>query len=275
LVGNGATAWEYDVFPSTPSVLYNFNMVPKALWDEYNAGYCVEYFNGVKPTNGTDPATCDDLWSQMSHLITPLNWYDLYRAQLSTQMTEQEREVTVMVEGQEKKYKKGYTMSEYAPWLFKKNKLGKGAKSMVDTRVFSSDFVSEYVNNATLRTFFHITKGAPGWQQCGGIDYHYQQEGSLWIYSILKSAGIRMLFYAGDTDAMVPLAGTRKWIKDLGWQVTEKWRPWTTEKQVSGYIVRYEGLDFVTVKGVGHMAPQWARQPVQEMVTNWIGDKSL
>jgi carboxypeptidase C (cathepsin A) len=79
-----------------------------------------------------------------------------------------------------------------------------------------------------------------------------------------------MMFYSGDTDGAVPLAGTRKWIKELNWPIIDAWRPWYTNEQVSGYIVGYEGLDFITVKGVGHMAPQWARQPVQEMITNWI-----
>jgi len=29
-------------------------------------------------------------------------------------------------------------------------------------------------------------------------------------------------------------------------------------------------MDFATVHGVGHMAPQWAREPVTTMITNWI-----
>lgn len=29
-------------------------------------------------------------------------------------------------------------------------------------------------------------------------------------------------------------------------------------------------LDFVTIKGVGHMAPQWARKPMADLITEWI-----
>jgi len=39
---------------------------------------------------------------------------------------------------------------------------------------------------------------------------------------------------------------------------------------VRGYVTQHEGLDFATVHGVGHMAPQWAREPVTTMITNWI-----
>jgi serine carboxypeptidase-like clade 2 len=52
------------------------------------------------------------------------------------------------------------------------------------------------------------------------------------------------------------------------------WRPWYTNgtngSQVSGYVEEYDGLTFATVKGVGHMAPQWARQAVQEMITAFM-----
>ena len=63
------------------------------------------------------------------------------------------------------------------------------------------------------------------------------------------------MFYSGDTDGAVTTYGSKRWIKDLAWTVTDPWRPWYTNGQVSGYVERYDGLDFVTVKGVGHMAP--------------------
>jgi serine carboxypeptidase-like clade 2 len=64
-----------------------------------------------------------------------------------------------------------------------------------------------------------------------------------------------MLFYSGDTDGAVTTYGSKQWIKDLDWAVTTPWRPWKTNEQVSGYVENFDGLDFVTIKGVGHMAP--------------------
>jgi carboxypeptidase C (cathepsin A) len=79
-----------------------------------------------------------------------------------------------------------------------------------------------------------------------------------------------MMHYSGDTDGAVPTLGTKKWIKTLNWDIQDSWTPWMFNAQVAGYKEKYDGLDFVTVKGVGHMAPQWARGPVQTMVTAWI-----
>jgi carboxypeptidase C (cathepsin A) len=83
------------------------------------------------------------------------------------------------------------------------------------------------------------------------------------------------MFYSGDTDGAVTTYGSRRWIKDLHWGVEEAWRPWFTNGQVTGYVERYDGLDFVTVKGVGHMAPQWARLPVTNMITSWVFDETF
>lgn len=172
-------------------------------------------------------------------------------------MTNEERMGFAMVEGEMKVYKKGYTLDEKAPWAW-----GSKQSKALEIKDVANDALSDYVNDAKMREALHIPAAAQAWQQCGGIDYHYQQEASLWIYPIMKQNGIKALFYSGDTDGAVPLAGTRKWIAKLDWKVLEAWRPWFTNNNVSGFVEKYEGLDFVTVKGVGHMAPQWARQPV-------------
>ncbi len=40
-----------------------------------------------------------------------------------------------------------------------------------------------------------------------------------------------------------------------------------TNNQVSGYIIDYDNFQFATVHGVGHMAPQWKREDVTNLVT--------
>jgi carboxypeptidase C (cathepsin A) len=62
MVGNGATNWDFDVSPSFPETVYNFNLIPKSLIDTFNSNYCVIYFNGFRPDNGTSTETCDKLF---------------------------------------------------------------------------------------------------------------------------------------------------------------------------------------------------------------------
>lgn len=84
-----------------------------------------------------------------------------------------------------------------------------------------------------------------------------------------------MMHYSGDRDGAVPTYGTRGWVQSLNWERKQEWHPWTTLGQVSGFFERYDGLDFVTVKGVGHMSPQYARQDVQSMITAWIHNEDF
>jgi len=48
-----------------------------------------------------------------------------------------------------------------------------------------------------------------------------------------------------------------------------------TNSQVSGYVEKYDGLDFVTVHGVGHMAPQWRPQDVTQMISAWLHNETF
>lgn len=87
------------------------------------------------------------------------------------------------------------------------------------------------------------------------MNYSEQHEASEWIYDVLRYK-VRKLFYSGDTDGSVVTYGSKRWIMNLDWPVSTVWNPWKTDEQVAGYVEKYEGdLDFVTVKGVGHMAP--------------------
>jgi hypothetical protein len=56
-VGNGATNWDYDVSPSLPETVYNFNMIPHSIIDYFKKAGCVFYFNDFKNHEG--PPECD------------------------------------------------------------------------------------------------------------------------------------------------------------------------------------------------------------------------
>lgn len=100
--------------------------------------------------------------------------------------------------------------------------------------------------------------------------YMSYREGSVWIYPILKAYGYRLMHYSGDTDGAIPTLGTRKWINEFAWPVTNDWRPYTTDGQISGYLIDYDNFQFATVHGVGHMAPQWKRKDMTSLIMKYI-----
>jgi len=220
MVGNGATNWDVDVSPSFPETVFQFNMIPKHLLDSMTENGCVYYFNDFR--NHSGPASCDAIWKKIQALTSSVNWYDLYRPADTNPLgnSDAARMGKVVINGEERTYKKGYTFAEYTPWL--KN---------VDQGPVMGSFLSDYVNSAELRTALNIPDTLnKTWTMCWNSNFTYAitPEASVWIYPILKANGIRMMFYSGDTDGALPTYGTKRWISRLNWDIKAAWRPWLT-----------------------------------------------
>jgi len=277
LVGNGATDWLVDNAPSIPPTITKFGLVPQPWLDQFEQDGCKYYFSDSLYPHEGGPE-CDDLYDKIMGMIQDLNIYDMFRTNLIDVSDEGERVFksvedrmrTVNINGHEKTYKRGFTSNEYLWWS------NSPLKSDND---LTGEFLSDWMNLNETRAALHIGDEAPGWSECNGdvyTEYKLTKEGSFWIYPVLKAAGIRMMFYSGETDGALPTYATKEWIANLNYDVVEEWKPWMYgDNQVAGWWERYDGLDFVIVRGVGHMAPQWAPEAVLNMVNNWIANKPI
>ncbi len=72
--------------------------------------------------------------------------------------------------------------------------------------------MADYLNRADVRAALNIPQSVQAWEGCRGITYPFSVEGSIWIYTILKPYGYKLMHYSGDTDGVVPTIGTRRWI---------------------------------------------------------------
>jgi len=156
-------------------------------------------------------------------------------------------------------------MSEYTPWM----------KHLESGRIVG-DGLTDYINSQAVRTALNIPTDVQAFHLCMGdeLQYHPLAEGSKWIYSVLRRK-LKIMFYSGDTDGALPTSGSKAWIQSLHWKKTEDTRQWYTDGQVSGYVEQYDGLDFVTVHGTGHMAPGWKPKQVTTMITAWIHNEDF
>ena len=200
----------------------------------------------------------------MMKTFNTVNIYDMYRTNSVSGLraNHEERIGKTIIGGEEVTYKRGHTHAEYTKFM-------RHLLENADDAVVLGDAVTDYMNWESTRSAFNIPDSVQAWEDCTNLNYEMQSEGSIWIYPILRNK-LRIMIYSGDTDACVPTYGTKQWIEELGWATTQGWRALYTDGQVSGYGQNYEGLDFFTVKGVGHMAPQWARKPVVNMMMSWI-----
>jgi len=148
-----------------------------------------------------------------------------------------------------------------------------------------------FFNNEEVKEALHIWKNASihnnqqEWMMCVNFNYTSLPNASYWIYPHMISKGYRILVYSGDTDGAVPTDGTIRWIqalaKEIGMYIKKPMTQWTlpgvqpNNPQVAGYSTIYSGLEFVTVKGVGHMVPQWNRPAAYKMIYSFLNGVPL
>jgi serine carboxypeptidase-like clade 2 len=72
--------------------------------------------------------------------------------------------------------------------------------------------------------------------------------------------GLKIYYYSGDFDGLVPIQGTLDWLKryrgSYGATVKKSWRVWSADdgKSTSGMVWELDGITFWSVFGAGHMA---------------------
>lgn len=137
---------------------------------------------------------------------------------------------------------------------------------------------SQYLNNDLVRAAIHVQNMSSGgqWSICGAqINYQSNIDSLLPVYPTLISK-YRVLIYNGDVDACVAWNGNEQWTSSLGYPVKAGWHSWSVNSQVAGYATVYDAknssFSFVTVKGAGHMVPEY--MPVQglEMFNRFINN---
>jgi carboxypeptidase C (cathepsin A) len=136
-----------------------------------------------------------------------------------------------------------------------------------------------YLNNATVRTQLNIPQSVQAWDLCNEeINTNYQKYpgGSIEVYRNLKDK-YKILKYSGDTDMAVSTYGTKGWIENENWTITQDWKQYFVGSQVGGYVeTRNNGkFTFATIHGAGHMAPQWRPEFTYHTVFNWIKNQAI
>jgi len=143
--------------------------------------------------------------------------------------------------------------------------------------VLTEKAICLFFNRSDVKAALHVPDSIK-WDLCNDkfqTTYNVGTKGSFYLYPRLIQNNLRIWIYSGDTDGAVPFNGTRAWIQNLQLPVVTANRSWRiTNDEVAGYVTVYQGLTFVTVKGVGHMVPQWKRAEAFYMFGKYLtGDK--
>ena len=265
LVGNGVADWNYDTTTATYDFIFTHHLSNYENRIKYNK-YCL--------MNDTyDEKKCNDVLNVFEKNIEGINIYDYLRKCQTPQNKKGE------IYSNSKYYK-------YVRWFFKNKKITNEKKDLLTddegetTPCFDDTIIETYFNRKDVQDALHVT-AKNTWHVCSDNVYERYvslEEGSVWTYPTLIKEGIRILIYSGDTDVVVPYNGNQAWIQNLKLETEEPWRQWRAfndKNNVAGYIVKYKGLTFCTIKGTGHMVPMWKPKESFYMFQQFINDKKF
>ncbi|KAL2460224.1 Serine carboxypeptidase-like 40 [Abeliophyllum distichum] len=133
----------------------------------------------------------------------------------------------------------------------------------------SDDYVYTYLNTPEVQKALHANiTGIPGsWEDCNyAINGDWQDMPDTVLPTIKKlmASGISVWIYSGDTDGIIPVTTTRYSMPKLGSPVKTPWYPWDSQGEVGGYVVEYQNVTFVTIRGAGHFVPSY--QPERALI---------
>jgi len=138
--------------------------------------------------------------------------------------------------------------------------------------------MSAWLANPAVVAALHVKAGT------AGMKYGPRDRADLRPLYKTLAAKYRLLIFSGDTDMCVPYIGTEEWTSELGFDQTEAWRPWFSGTNASpnasitsGYVTNYDAgshnFTFLTVKGAGHMVPEFKPVAAKAMLDRFMVGK--
>ncbi|XP_068594978.1 cathepsin A-like [Brachionichthys hirsutus] len=134
-----------------------------------------------------------------------------------------------------------------------------------------------WLKRGDVRKALHIPATLPPWDLCSdevGEQYTNVYPTMKAAYMKLLALGLKALLYNGDTDMACNFLGDQWFVDDLGLEPTTKYQTWIHDDQVAGFYQQFGNITFLTVKGAGHMVPQWAPGPALHMFQSFLTNGS-
>ncbi|WCJ42205.1 Serine carboxypeptidase-like 18 [Euphorbia peplus] len=148
-------------------------------------------------------------------------------------------------------------------------------------RTYNYVLSSVWTNSKVVRDALQVRENTIGvWKRCNStLAYTNTVTSSVPYHKYLSKQTLNSLVFSGDHDLSVPHIGTQNWINLLNMTITDYWRPWFVDGQVAGYTEKYTNNDFTmhyaTVKGAGHIAPEYKPAQCYSMIDRFMATYPL
>jgi len=260
LVGNGCADWEVDVEKALIDFAYYHG-----LYSEQTREKIVSFCNMPPEINENfDKEKCNAARKEVQDNMQGLNIYDIYRY-CPPNKTNGTNTTT--------KYDIDYDLFKKAAYYQKSKYMAAKFRNLIfnppdEQALWPSscgpdEYPSEWFNTESVKTALNVRTNITFEQCSDAVSKRYAtdfEKGSLYLYPQLIQSNLKIWFFSGDIDGAVPFNGSQKWIKKLNLTIVDNYRSWKVDNQVAGFAQVYSGLTFLTVRGAGHMVPQWKRK---------------
>eukprot|EP00030_Apusomonadida_sp_AF-17_P004382 a509486_194.p2 GENE.a509486_194~~a509486_194.p2 ORF type:complete len:472 (-),score=233.33 a509486_194:21-1409(-) len=215
-------------------------------------------YSAIMENNCFDPLVnstiCASLLKTMAQEVGAVNIYDVY--------------AQCIIGGMETDEARKHTRSKVAKELWDP----KGIFDSVGGPLECIDGIAAagYMNNASVKAALHVNPDIE-WTICTGLNYTTTFASVLPLYEVLIP-NIRVMIYNGNVDACVPANGNEEWTASMGYEVETQWAQWKVNKQLAGYVTRYNmnGFQYVSVLGAGHPVPEYRPEQARYMMHRFV-----
>ncbi|KAF5814413.1 putative carboxypeptidase D [Helianthus annuus] len=138
----------------------------------------------------------------------------------------------------------------------------------------TENYILGYLNAPDVQQSLHAKPVQ--WESCNMfVNTHWQDMPFtvLPVIQDLMASGISVWIYSGDTDGRIPVTTSRYDISKLQTSVKTPWYPWMYQGEVGGYVVGYENLTFVTIRGAVHFVPSYQPGRALAFFTSFLEGK--
>jgi len=143
-------------------------------------------------------------------------------------------------------------------------------------------YTRKYMNDPNVHKSFHARlNGSTPWTPCSRVirkNWKDSPKSMLPIIKNLLQAHLRIWIFSGDSDAVLPLSGTRHSINAMKLKSSKRWYPWYhSHGLVGGWSQVYEDglLTYTTVRAAGHEVPLSQPRLALFLFTHFLANHSL
>ncbi|KAJ3695274.1 hypothetical protein LUZ60_000651 [Juncus effusus] len=153
---------------------------------------------------------------------------------------------------------------------------------MTKQKPYQSEMVSVFLNQREVQEVLGVPKTVY-WEECSDEVSQAMHEDVMKSVKYMVEELVRrtrVLLYQGIYDLQDGVVTTEAWVREMEWEGLEGFleaerKVWKVNRELLGYVQRFESLSHVVISGAGHLVPADKGWSSQMMIEDWVMESGL